>query len=496
MFTPSAACRSLRLATLGVTATFTPGLQLASAAQVPARPNVIIITADDLGYGDVGVYGQQHIKTPNLDQLAQQGLRFTGAYAGAAVCTPSRAALLTGLHTGHARLRSNARSSLRPEDLTIGEVMKGANYTTAAFGKWGVSGVGKPVDTGNPNVQGFDRFYGYLDNDEAKFYFPDYLWTTVPNQQALQKVPLANNNSSNIRVEYGPDVIQQNALQFIRDHRQTPFFMYYALTAPHAGHADSPVTAKEIDPLYASMPWPTVEKEFASTVTYLDRQIGEVITELRTQGLDQNTVVIFSSDNGPRNDFGHSASFFDNNGPLRGIKRDMYEGGVRVPTIAWAPGMIAEGRTSDLPIAHWDFMATAAHIGGAWMPGNLDGISFVDTMRGTADQSVTFAERALFWRDEADGRRGVRLGDWKAVGSVSNGRVTTIELYNLANDIAETTDLAGLPELAPIRDHLLLLINDLHTGVVVAEVPEPALIGPLGMAAGVLLRRRGRSIAQ
>jgi len=296
---------------------------LAFAAQRSLRkPNIIFILADDLGYGDLGCYGQKQMATPNLDRLAQEGVRFTQAYAGSTVCAPSRCALMTGLHMGHARIRGNARFPLRPADLTVAELLKGAGYRTGLIGKWGL---GEACSTGIPNAKGFDEWLGYLNQQHAHNYFPEFLWE---NQR---EVFLAGNMGT--RKQYSHDLFTDRALQFLQGHRDQPFFLYLAYTIPHANNELGRETGNGMDvpgdAPYSGKDWPQVERNFAAMVHRLDADVGKVLEQLKKLGLDEDTIVFFSSDNGPHREGGHDPDFFDSNGPLRGIKRDLYEGGIR-----------------------------------------------------------------------------------------------------------------------------------------------------------------------
>jgi len=407
---------------------------LAYAAAKPARkPNIVYILADDLGYGDLGCYGQQKIRTPNLDRLAAEGLRFTQCYAGSTVCAPSRCALMTGLHTGHTRIRSNDLTPLLPEDVTVAEVLRAAGYTTGLVGKWGL---GEPDTTGIPNRQGFDYFFGYLNQGHAHNYYPDYLWRNE------EKVPLANEVAKGVatkRVQYTQDLFAEEALAFVERSKDKPFFLYYAVTIPHAnneaGNAGMEVPSDEP---YSAQDWPKNEKNFAAMVTRLDTDVGRLMARLKELGLDDDTIVFFTSDNGPHREGGHDPDFFDSNGPLRGIKRDLYEGGIRVPMIVRRPGAVPAGKTSDHVWAFWDFLPTAADIAGAETPTGLDGLSVLPALGGKKAP----AHEYLYWEfHEQGGKRAVRMGDWKAVRLLAKNGKT--ELYDLRDDLGETRDVAA-----------------------------------------------------
>ena len=402
-------------------------------AETPRRkPNIIFILADDLGYGDLGCYGQQKIRTPNLDRLAAEGLRFSQCYAGSTICAPSRCALMTGLHTGHTRLRGNDLKPLLPEDVTVAEVLRAAGYTTGLVGKWGL---GEPDTTGVPNRQGFDSFFGYLNQRHAHNYYPDYLWRNE------EKVPLANavaNGVATKKVQYAQDLFAEEALAFVERSKDKPFFLYYAVTIPHANN-EARNAGMEVpsDEPYSGRDWPQNEKNFAAMVTRLDTDIGRLMARLKELGLDDDTFVFFTSDNGPHHEGGHDPDFFDSSGPLRGIKRDLYEGGIRVPMIVRRPGVVPAGATSDHVWAFWDFLPTAADIAGAETPEGLDGLSVLPALGGEKAPEHKY----LYWEyHERGDARAVRMGDWKAVRLARKG---TTELYNLRDDLGETRDVAA-----------------------------------------------------
>lgn len=413
----------------------------AHAAQAASRPNIIWIMADDLGYGDLGCYGQKRIQTPSIDRLAAEGMRFTDCYAGSTVCAPSRCALMTGLHTGHCRVRSNARVPLRPDDVTVAEVLNKAGYTCGIVGKWGL---GEPDTTGIPNRQGFDYWFGYLNQRHAHNYYPDYLWRNE------QKVPLDNVVSNGVatkRVVYSADLFAREALEFLDRHRLDRrsgdrFFLYLALTQPHANN-EAGKQGMEVpsDAPYSSESWPQAQKNHAAMITYLDAQVGQVMDKLRELGLDRNTIVFFTSDNGPHREGGADPKFFRSSGPLRGFKRALYEGGIRVPMIVRWPGKIAPGTTNSQVWAFWDALPTLAELAGGQAPDGLDGISMVPTLLG--QQAAGRAQRNheyLYWEYPERGfSQAVRMGNWKAV---RNKPRAPLELYDLAADLSEKNDVA------------------------------------------------------
>jgi arylsulfatase A-like enzyme len=399
-------------------------------------PNIVFILADDLGYGDVGCYGQKQIRTPQIDRLAAEGLRFTQCYAGSTVCAPSRCALMTGRHTGHCTIRGNKLVPLRPDDVTVAEVLKGAGYATALVGKWGL---GEPGTSGIPNRKGFDFFYGYLNQVHAHNYYPDYLWR---NQD---KVPVAGNVvKAGVAVErgqYSIDLFTREALAFLDRRRNGPFFLYLAYTLPHAnnerGQAEGNGMEVPSDAPYADKSWPQAQKNHAAMITYLDTEIGKVMKQLKELGLDEETIVFFSSDNGPHKEGGADPKFFQSSGPLQGFKRDLTEGGIRVPMIVRWPGHIKPGTVSDQVWAFWDSLPTAAELAQAKVPPHLDGISMVPTLLGKQEQKQ---HDFLYWEFHERGfQQAARGGDWKALRRKPGG---PLELYDLKSDVGETTNVA------------------------------------------------------
>jgi arylsulfatase A-like enzyme len=388
------------------------------------RPNIIYIMADDLGYGDVGCFGQTMIQTPSIDKMAAEGMKFTDHYSGSTVCAPTRCVLLTGKHTGHSFIRGNWETggyqlAIPDGEFTVGEMLKQAGYTTACIGKWGLGG---PGTSGEPNDQGFDLFYGYLGQVQAHDYYPTYLWRN--------KTQVPTNG------QYSHDLMAEESLDFVRDNKDKPFFLYLAYTIPH-----SEIECPTLEP-YTNKPWSTTEKTFAAMVTRMDSDIGRLIDLLKELKIDDNTLVVFVSDNGPHNEGGHSSNYFDSNGPLRGIKRDLYEGGIRVPMVARWPGKVKPGATSDHISAHWDLFPTCCDLAGIETPSGLDGISFLPTLLGKTQLQHEY----LYWEFNAtqNGQQAVRMGKWKGfrkdVRTTSN---PTLELYDLDNDIGEASNVAG-----------------------------------------------------
>lgn len=420
------------------------------AAPEPQRPpNIILIVADDLGYGDLGSYGQQQIRTPHLDQMAAEGLRFTQFYAGSTVCAPSRSVLMTGQHTGHTYIRGNkehqpmGQEPLPDSVFTLAELMQAAGYTTGLIGKWGLGG---PGTSGIPTRQGFDSFFGYLGQRHAHNYYPTFLFrdeTRVPLRNRLPE-PMRPDGAGHAieKHEYSHDLFANEALQFIEQHQEGPFFLFLALTIPHANNeaGDEGMEVPSYEP-YAETDWPLPVKGSAAMITRMDRDVGRLLDHLHTLGLANNTLVLFTSDNGPHAEGGNDPAFFDANGPLRGIKRDLYEGGIRVPLIAWQPGTVPAGATSDHISYVGDFMRTFSDLTQTDLPqaDALDSISMLPTLQGQATAQET--HDYLYWEFyEGGSAQAVRQGPWKAVRSPM--KTGGIELFNLDDDLSEANNIA------------------------------------------------------
>lgn len=428
--------------------------------QEQRKPNIIYILADDLGYGDLSIYGQTNFKTPNIDKLATEGIKFTQHYSGSTVCAPSRSSLMTGLHTGHTPIRGNkewkpeGQWPMPTETYTMAEMLKEAGYVTGAFGKWGL---GYPGSEGDPNKQGFDEFYGYNCQRIAHHYYPYHMWH---NQD---KVMLEGNEGQG-RGTYGPDPAHEMALKFMEDNKDKEFFMFYPSAIPHAElfapesymekYRDKFLPEKEYKGVddgknlklgpYGSQP--ESHAAFAAMINYLDDQVGEIITKVKELGLEDNTIIMFTSDNGPHMEGGADPDYFDSNGILKGYKRDLYEGGIRVPMIAWWPGKIKEGSQTDHVSAFWDVFPTVADLIGVDTPDNIDGISFLPTLMGGNQKQHEY----MYWEfHERGGRQALRKGDWKLVQyNVNREPVKPYELYDLSEDPGEENDLADQhPEL-------------------------------------------------
>lgn len=409
---------------------FVSNAQKTSKTQI--KPNIILINADDLGYGDLGSYKQKFIKTPNLDALAKSGIRFTNFYASAPVCAPSRASLMTGKHQGHAYIRGNNndagdRVSLRPEDKTIGEVLKSVGYRTAIIGKWGL---GEPETTGIPNKKGFDYFFGYLNQKLAHNYYPDFLWRNE------EKIKLAKNT-------YSHDLFTLEALDFVRRENKNQFFLYLAFTIPHANNELGRKTGNGMevptDAPYSDKNWSSQQKNYAAMITRMDTDIGKLLELLRELKIADNTIVIFTSDNGPQDktEGGYDQNLFNSNGSLRGLKRELYEGGIRESMIVRWNNKIKPNQTSAQIWAQYDLLPTFAEIAGAKPVQDIDGISMLSVLFGGKNPQHKF----LYWEfHEGSFAQAVRMNDWKAVRHGFGG---VIELYNLKIDPKETKNLAA-----------------------------------------------------
>lgn len=408
----------------------------ATAADSP--PNIVFILADDLGYGDLGCYGQKKIRTPNLDQLAAEGVRFRQCYSGSTVCAPSRCTLMTGYHTGHARVRGNGGYFLTPDDTTVAKLLQASGYATACVGKWGL---GDPGTDGVPSKQGFDHFFGYLNHTHAHDYYPDHLW------RHEEKVPLKNvaskvRNIAETRAEYVPDLCLADALGFVEKNKAKPFFLYFATTVPHANNERQKAEGRggEVpsDEPYTNEKWPQAEKDKAAMITRMDGDVGKLLAKLKELGLDKNTVVFFSSDNGPHKEAGNDPEFFQSSGPLRGFKRSMTDGGIRVPGIVRWPGVVKPGTVSDQVWAFWDFLPTTCDIAGLKAPEGIDGVSIAPTLTGKGTQKT---HEFLYWEFHEGGTKwAVRHGDWKAIRLAPGN---PFELYDVKADPGESKNVAA-----------------------------------------------------
>ena len=436
------------------------GIDAARAAgeqgpRLPQRPNIVFILADDLGWGDVGCYGQSKIKTPNIDRMAVDGIRFTQAYAGSTVCAPSRSVLMTGQNTGHTRVRGNncftggilqensRRMNLTDQDVTIGNVLQKSGYRTCLVGKWHLEGYATKA---SPLDRGFDEFYGWLLTEPGTHDPAYYPARSVVNRQVID----VTGNENEKQGTYETDLYTRYASDFIRKNKDRPFFLYFCCSAPH----DPLVAPPDLEP-YAKEPWDNSEKIYAAMVTHLDRAVGKIRDLLRELKIADNTLVIFTSDNGPRSrptaELTRVAEFFNSHGPLQGYKRDMYEGGIREPALACWPNNIPVGATNDAPFYFADYMPMLADFAGAAVPPNIDGIDVAPLFLGGAKQ---MPERFLYWEFYERGfEQAVQWGQWKAVRHKPGG---PLELYKLPDDIGEKNNVAAQnPEVAAkIEDYL------------------------------------------
>jgi arylsulfatase A-like enzyme len=406
----------------------------AASAQPPQRPNIVLLLADDLGYGDVGCYGQKQIATPFLDQLAARGMRFTQGYAGSTVCAPSRCSLFTGKHTGHALIRGNLGGAvdltLGKDDVVIPEVLKRAGYRSAIFGKWALGHLGSP---GYSLDKGFDESAGFFSQTAAHNYYPEHI---ADGRHPL----LLKGNMGTQKSDYAPDYFTGRALEFVKKTIE-PFFLYWPTTIPHANNEMGRDTGNGMevpsDAPYTDQPWPQVEKNFAAMVTRMDADLGKLMALLKETGRDQNTLILFASDNGPHREGGHDPNFFRSSGPLRGIKRDLYEGGIRVPFIAHWPGKIKPGVVGQ-PVAFWDVLPTLAEIVGQPAPAGIDGISFLPTLLGRGAQRQ---HEYFYWEFHERGfTQAIRMNQWKGVRKSGQSQ---LELYDLSKDLGETNNVAA-----------------------------------------------------
>lgn len=408
-----------------------PYLDLLRAKRA-GKPNIVVILADDLGYGDLGCYGQQRIRTPHLDRLAGEGIRFTQCYAGAPLSTPSRAVLLTGIRPGLNRIRTDGRDHLDPGDLTVAGLLQRAGYRTCAVGKWGL---GKEPSTGHPNAMGFDEWLGYLESVQAHDYYPAQL---SRNSNLLE---IAGNQFGQQNV-YAPDLLTKTAINFITNNRAIPFFLYLAYPTPHANNElgrlqGNGMQVPDTAP-YTAETWPAPEKAKAAMITRLDADIGRILATLDRLELARETIVFFTSDNGPHREGGVDPSFFKSAGPLRGGKRELYEGGLRVPMIARWTDNIPAGKVSSLPWSFTDFLPTCAALAKTGLPRGLDGASVLPTLLGSTQSEPP---GPLYFESREPGfHQALRSGEWKAV---RHGTNAPLELYDLKTDPAETTDAAA-----------------------------------------------------
>lgn len=428
--------------------------RVAAGADPRRRPNIIYILTDDLGYGDLGCYGQKIIRTPRLDGMAAQGMRFTDHYSGSTVCAPSRCVLMTGKHTGHSSVVNNAeidrrtvemgdkgaagQQPLKEGEVTLARLAKRAGYRTACIGKWGM---GSRKSTGDPNKVGFDHFFGYYDQRDSHYFYIDWLWRNGD--------PVELKDNPRKKNQYSHDLLFAESVKWIRQQKDRPFFLYLSFTIPHAELIAPEDSMKQYEGVEERKPWGNIKaayrierrqwglynacekphQTFAAMVSRLDRDVGRLVDLLKELGIDRNTIVMFSSDNGPHYEGGADPRFFKSAGPLRGAKRSLHEGGIRVPFIARQPGKIKAGTVSSHPSAFWDVMPALCDLMKVDAPADTDGISFLPTLYGRGKQKE---HDYLYW--QYAGGQAVRRGKWKLVGNK--------QLYNLETDIGERKNLA------------------------------------------------------
>lgn len=422
---------------------------IANAGEKSKPVNVIYILADDLGYGDLGCYGQKIVKTPNIDQMAANGMLFTQHYAGCTVSAPSRCSLMTGLHTGHTQIRGNkevlpeGQAPMQANTYTLARLFKDGGFTTGIFGKWGL---GYPGSASTPNKMGFDEFYGYNCQRQSHSYYPEHLW----HNDTKVMFP---SNANGARITYSVDSIQHYALDFIRKNKARPFFAMLTYTLPHAEvNVPHDSIFNKFSGKFEEKPFfqgnttyhdsEEPKASFAAMVERLDMYTGEVLKEIKKLGIEKNTLVIFTSDNGPHIEGGADPDFFDSYGPLRGVKRDVYEGGIRVPMIAQCPEMIKAGSKTDLISAFWDVMPTFADLIHVKLKSQTDGISFLPTLKSSKKQKQ---HEALYWEfHENGGKVAVRMGNWKGVKlNYGKNPDAPMQLFDLSKDIHEDNNIAA-----------------------------------------------------
>ncbi len=448
-----------------------PGMNMAYAQKESKQPNIIYILADDLGYGELGCYGQQYIKTPNLDRLAAEGIRFTQHYTGAPVCAPARCSLLTGKHSGHTFVRNNGelkdsiafrtgQTAIPDETFTLAEMLKKTGYTTAIIGKWGL---GSLASSGAPNKQGFDLFYGYADQVHAHNHYPDFLWRNEKQEFIPGNITSVHPKVDNTKAvdtqeykkysgaHYSLDLMADEAVKFIGANSKKPFFLYLAFVTPHKA-LQVPDESLEMyngkfdeqpyDGKMGYTPHPRPLSAYAAMISRMDSKIGAILLKLKELGIDDNTIVMFSGDNGPAGGGGLNTQFFNSSGGLRGGKGQVYEGGIREPFIVRWPGKITSGQTTEHISAHYDLMATLADLTGQKLT-DTDGISFLPTLRGETKNQKQ--HEYLYWEfSSGGGQYAIRSGNWKGVcQQVSRSQNPQWEIYNLATDVDEKNNVAG-----------------------------------------------------
>ncbi len=428
-------------------------LTITTASSAPPKPNVIYILADDLGYGDLGCYGQKTLTTPSLDKLAAEGMRFTRSYSGSTVCAPSRCTLMTGKHTGNSSVRGNRVAQLDASDVTVAELFKKGGYITGCFGKWGV---GHPLKDNDPNQKGFDDFYGYVDTYHAHNFYPEYLVhngkrvklnNVTMDKYKKDKVKYSRGAGVSIeKNEYAPDLIRKQMFEFIDKNHSKPFFLYYTPNTPHANNEgrreNRGMEVPDFGP-YADKKWPIQEKGFAKMILDIDNDIKNIRESLDKHGIANNTLIIFSSDNGPHNEGGHSVKFFNSNGEKRGLKRDLYEGGVRVPMIAYWADKIPAGSVNNSIVAFQDLLPTVAEIAKVECP-QTDGTSMTPALLGKVMNNT---QRTLYWEFPERGDSRALLRD--NIKLIHYKRGNLYQLFDIVKDPTESKNIIkDFPKLA------------------------------------------------
>lgn len=448
------------------------------------KPNIILIMADDMGYGEAGCYGQEIIKTPNIDKLAENGMKFTRFYAGSAVCAPSRCVLMTGKHTGHSYIRNNGQpkekntitvfpgqNPIPDSEITFAELLKTQGYTTACIGKWGLGSQGT---SGDPNNQGFDLFYGYKCQVHAHNHYPNFLWRNDKMET------LEGNDRTLYGAQHSQDLFTKEALQFIDQNKNSPFFLYLPFIIPHlAIQTNEAFLEKYKDSIPESeyehrgyIQHPVPHAGYAGMISQMDDGIGQVMKKIKGLGLDKNTIIIFTSDNGPTYGRlgGADSDYFNSSGPLSGRKGSLLEGGIREPMVVSWPGKIMPSTVTDLPSAFWDVLPTICELSGSEIPDNIDGISFLPTLLGEDKQEK---HETLYWEFPAyGGQAAITDGEWKLLvqNLISKNKQISIQLFNLKEDIAEQNDLSSkYPEIV---SKLLNEMKDSHVPSDLFKFPE------------------------
>lgn len=432
---------------------------LMSMAHAAKQPNMIFILADDLGYGELGCYGQKIIQTPEIDRMASEGMRFTRYYAGATVCAPSRSVLMTGKHQGRTSVRGNREGSgLTKNDVTVARVLQQAGYRTAIIGKWGL-GEFDGSEEGLPWRQGFDEFYGYLNHQHAHNHFPDFLWRNERREKLSNVVTAIGDRGAGYATEkkqYADDLFTDEAIKFVDANRDRPFFLFWSMVVPHANNERTRKLGNgaEVPDLgrFAQQPWSENDRGHAAMIERMDGYVGRMLAHLKKIGIAEDTLVIFTSDNGPHNESGHQLARFQPSGPFTGIKRSLTDGGIRVPFIAWWPSKIAAGRSTDFVGSFADWWNTAAVLADAAVPKTSDGVSIVPTLLGKSQAPQQF----LYWEFHEKGFQQAVLyqGRWKALKR--GGADRAIQLFDTQHDMAEQKDVAaGHPEIVKKIDAYL-----------------------------------------